>query len=481
MFKFFLIRLIFPILLIFTANISYATYTITPPDVLNFTAVTRGSGLQPEVTITNTGANALQVGDIASSNTVDAPFRVIDTGCANSFIQPGDYCSFVVSFETKIEVLDNPDTQNNEYVAATDLGLHEDDFNIEIVNDGDGNSASHVILLSGDVLEESPEPDILLAFSSVNFGNVDVLEASNDPYYFPPLDSPFYFLLINNGTLELDVSSVTVDGSSDITVLGDCVGVIAPSTRCDFLVEFKPLTIGDKTATISIVSNDPDESTFVIPVRGTATGESDGIDAFIEDAGPNNGDGNFDDIPDSQQSYVATFPDSSSNYVTYRVASNQRVNNLAVLPETDFPELPVAMASGVVDFSIDEIAPGEQLEVGVILPVSVNPGGFYIYAPTVDNVDPHWFSFDPDTETGVIDRGTVTFTASTGSFTRNVLSLIVKDGGRGDADMTVNGVIEITGAVTVKQSSSSGGGPINLWVLLCLVSMLTITRCYPRV
>lgn len=467
MFKLSVIRLFSPLLLVVAVNVCHAAYTVTPD--IDFGTVTIGTGLQPEVTITNTGANVIQLGGIASTNPVSAPFRVIDVGCANSFIQPGDQCSFMVLFEPTEEV------------------TYADSFNIEIISD----SASHVVSLTG---QGGPvgvgESDILVSFSSIDFGEVDVLDAADSPYTYPPVPSFIPVILIENkGTLDLDISSMTVGGAdaAEITVQGDCIGTIKPSISvdpenksCGFLVEFKPLTVGDKNATITFASNDPDEAQFVIPVRATVLGENDGIPAAIEDAGPNGGDANFDITLDSKQSYVATLVDSGGNYVTYQVASGQRFNNMTVLQPGSVPDLPVAMASGVVDFTVDGVAPGSVIEIGVILPQHVKPGGFYLYGATADNTSPHWSSFDFDGTAGAIYWGLVPFeNQSTGElFNRHVLSLYIEDGGHGDADMTVNGVITVTGAASAAPSSSDAGGLLGFWYLLGMFSMLLLHRGY---
>ena len=47
--------------------------------------------------------------------------------------------------------------------------------------------------------------------------------------------------------------------------------------------------------------------------------DNDGVDALIEDAAPNNGDGNDDGMPDSEQSDVASLP-TEDGYVTVEIS-----------------------------------------------------------------------------------------------------------------------------------------------------------------
>ncbi len=79
--------------------------------------------------------------------------------------------------------------------------------------------------------------------------------------------------------------------------------------------------------------------------------ETDGVPASVEDGAPNDGDGNSDGIPDSQQANVASLPNQESGaYVTI------------VSPE----------GTGLVD--VTPIDPPAGLPVGVDFPV-----GFFSY------------------------------------------------------------------------------------------------------
>ena len=237
------------------------------------------------------------------------------------------------------------------------------------------------------------------------------------------------------------------------------------------MIEFKPLTPGIKNAAISITSNDPDESVFNIGIRGTALGEDDGVPAEIEDAGPNNGDGNNDDILDSKQSNVVTLVDSFGGYVTYLTDNTFRFKNMSVLQHTEVPA-DFVIGSGIFDFAVEGLGAGQSIEVGIILPAGMKPSAYYMFGPTADNSDKHWFNFDFDGETGAFILGDVTFTTSSGTkFTRSVLRVIFKDGGRGDTDLTVNGTIAATSAMPVIQDSGSSGS-VSLLQLLCMAFIL---------
>ena len=491
-----MIRLIFSILTLITVNICNATVTIFPPTdygtftitpEIDFGIVPLGFDVQPEVTISNTGASVLQIGSIASAN---LPFKVIDAGCANSFIQPDEQCLFTVQFKPGSEcgtppLTSDPDyftkiTIYNDCISLVPVKIYDDSINVGIGSD----DISYKVLLSGQGGAAQVEPDIQVAFSIVNFGIVDVLENTDSPYIFPPAGSitPVN-IIINIGKSALDIGSVTVTGqdSSEITVLGDCAVVIPPGGSCGIIIEFKPVSSGIKSAAISIASNDLDEPVFDILIRGTAEKEDDGIPAAEEDAGPNNGDGNNDDILDSKQSNVVTLVDSFGSYVTYVSENTFRFKNMSVLQQTEVPA-DFVIGSGIFDFTLEGLGAGQSIEVGVILPAGMIPGAYYMYGPTADNPVDHWFNFDfdSDSETGAFILGDATFTTSSGAtFTRSVLKVIFKDGGRGDTDLTVNGIIAATSAMPI--NSDEGSGSISLLQLLCLTLMLVLARNAARV
>jgi hypothetical protein len=75
----------------------------------------------------------------------------------------------------------------------------------------------------------------------------------------------------------------------------------------------------------------------------------------------------------------------------------------------------------------------------------------------------------------------VTFTTSDGrAFTRNVLKVIHKDGGRGDSDMTENGVVAVTGGMPVALIIDDGSGSISFILLLSIAMLLLVTRTVSR-
>ena len=168
--------------------------------------------------------------------------------------------------------------------------------------------------------------------------------------------------------------------------------------------------------------------------------EEDGILAFVEDGGPNNGDANNDGVPDSEQAHVANFPDL--NTVRLTLESDSATLPLQVVETNAQVGIPgdeirdtLTFTHGFVRFNAcaDTIA-----SVDMVLPVGEVPDTFYLYGPTAANPELTFNEFLFDGETGAEIIG-------------NNVTLHFVDGGRGDADMLENGVITV-----------SPGGPAKL-------------------
>jgi hypothetical protein len=80
------------------------------------------------------------------------------------------------------------------------------------------------------------------------------------------------FIVSNSGTKNLIVGSLTLSGSdaqSFAVVSGQAGFTIAPGASRPLEIRFSPVTPGPKSATLTIPSDDPDESALVISLRGT--------------------------------------------------------------------------------------------------------------------------------------------------------------------------------------------------------------------
>jgi hypothetical protein len=107
----------------------------------------------------------------------------------------------------------------------------------------------------------SNTPNILSTPSSYNFGNVAI---SNTPSQT--------FTISNTGTGNLTIGTITINGpqSSEFSKTGDtCSGqTIASSSTCTVQVKFSPVSVGTKSATMAIPSNDPDQNPLNVSLNG---------------------------------------------------------------------------------------------------------------------------------------------------------------------------------------------------------------------
>jgi hypothetical protein len=104
-------------------------------------------------------------------------------------------------------------------------------------------------------------PDISVSPTSYNFSNVTVKQ----------LSSPATFTIQNNGTGNLKITKLKVIGTDAkmFKIKGGGKKTILSGETYSFTVTFKPSSAGTKSATLQILSNDPDSQTIEIPLAGT--------------------------------------------------------------------------------------------------------------------------------------------------------------------------------------------------------------------
>lgn len=190
-------------------------------------------------------------------------------------------------------------------------------------------------------------------------------------------------------------------------------------------------------------------------------GDGDGIPDAVEDAGPNNGDGNNDKILDSTQDHVTSLRDVRGNYVTVEAISPAHALSSVVFSVglgSNPPAFPswlngLNFTHGFLSYALDGVTPGGPAEVRLILPAGETPVTFVKYGPEPGDATDHFheFLYDPASGTGAEING-------------NIVTLHFVDGGRGDSDLTANGVLIDPGApaLAAPVSSASDGGGCSL-------------------
>jgi len=429
-------------------HISNISSTLQFTSVVNVGEAISGSTVMSDVIIENIGIGDISIGAINDA-TISAPYSISKILCENTTITSTNSCVIQVTFSPL----------SNDYFA--------DSFVLNFTN------PAH----SFDILLTTPAPDIS--------PNHELLDFGFQPVYNPNdgLPEQIVLLLKNKGDRDLIISSVTLTGlnQSEFTFVDNCTtfSPILPSAQCVIPVNFLPDSPGIKNATITIVSNDPDNLTLVIPVMGSSDTDVDGVDSSIENASPNSGDANFDGILDSLQSYAASLT-SNGKYITIVVPVIANLRE--VKPLTIDVQAPLdaneSFELGLYSLVISDIAPGAPIELGYILPENLTVSRYMQYGVTPDNTEPHWydFTFDPDSNLGAKILGIATLNAPDGSTAiRNVMQVSYIDGGIGDDDLTVDGKITISGGIATKINANSSGSH-TFYFLLLTIFVLSTTR-----
>ena len=211
----------------------------------------------------------------------------------------------------------------------------------------------------------------------------------------------------------------------------------------------------DRYVRFRIIDGDGDEASDVrrIEVSLRRDDDGDGADDDVEREAPFDGDGNQDGIPDDQQDRVASIRAEGDRFVTLSASENTSLLDvqLAEMPnQTPSPE-GTTFPVGLVDFRIDGVQSAEATIVTLYLEPGMRANAFYVFGPTPDDPNPHWFPFVYDGETGAKIFG-------------DRIELHYVDGKRGDSDLSENGVISDPGGPAIAENpwqNPTGRGDVN--------------------
>ena len=304
--------------------------------------------------------------------------------------------------------------------------------------------------------------------------------------------------------------SITGEDSEDFTRKLGCTAAenqinLAPRFQCIIEITLDGQSMGSKTATVVFTTNDSENPTLTINLTGNTAKDVDGIPAGIEQQAPNNGDGNNDNITDETQNNVASFiidpniaitmvSDDATLLLNTGLFSDIEpatalldITRLETVP-TQFPN-DVNFNLGVYSYAIkvtENVAEDTQFFVNVAMffPLDVNVEKFYRFGPVPFAAEPQLYDFTFDSTTGLGARllGPVTIESPTGeTITRNLVIINYIDGGLGDDDLTINGIINISAggfssAPPVTNNESSGSGTVSIYYLLTFIALLHLAR-----
>jgi uncharacterized repeat protein (TIGR01451 family) len=126
----------------------------------------------------------------------------------------------------------------------------------------DRNLGNNTVVISTEVVA----PDVAVFPSALNFGSLDIEE---DP---PVVRSLSVGSAGSETLLFLDPGIViSGPGSAELTIIADTgQTTLSPGASRELLVEFAPVTVGNKSSQLIITTNDPDEPTLVVPISAFA-------------------------------------------------------------------------------------------------------------------------------------------------------------------------------------------------------------------
>lgn len=171
-----------------------------------------------------------------------------------------------------------------------------------------------------------------------------------------------------------------------------------------------------------------------VPIQISRDSDGDGVPDEAE-MGPSgtdaNYDGNGDGLPDWKQANVVSF--RSAQGIGYLTASADS-GRFEAAGARQADELRTFIYD-LFAFRLAGLTPGSSAVVKLYLPVGRTASGYKKFGPEPKDRTEHWYEFSDDGTTGYSIAG-------------NVLTLRLKDGARGDDDLTADGVIVDAGGPT---------------------------------
>ena len=416
------------------------------------------------VTVSNASAFTLKVQGVNTA-AVNSPYFIsaADNNCDGITLSVGGSCNFKVEFSAS----------------------QEDAFEDNIVFDfefGDGVGNAKKPLQYAYKLKARAVLSLVQAIS-VTPEAVDFRAVKSDSSKTLSLN------ITNSGTADLTLFAINITGqnANEFSLLHNCndVNPLAPGVSCLVNLTFSPISVASKETAVVITSDDPDSPSVSIPVAGFGDTDTDGVSALIEDAAPNGGDNNTDDVLDSVQNNLASLPGKNNAYYSIKVDDAFVLNDVAAVSDDALidPPTDVQFTLGASGYVVVLNNPGEQATVGIILPSGVLPTAYYMYGVDIEDSkdsSKHWFKY---TRTTILDN--FSFTSPSGAVSRhNLIQITVQDGGPGDFDGAQDGRVTIGPAavgypITSAATDSGSGGSFNIILCILFSSLLILLRSYP--
>jgi Ca2+-binding RTX toxin-like protein len=288
---------------------------------------------------------------------------------------------------------------------------------------------------SGLVLGSTTSQNIILTDNDFPSVNLSVSSNSGSEAGTTIVTVTASSIVLGNQTIGVEIAGTGITtedyslSNSIITIPnGQTTGTITFTIVDDALVE------GTETATLTLTN----------PSSGLVLGSTISQSIILTDndfAPPV--DGNFDGIPDNQQSNIVSILTPNNEYVTFAAPQGQPSANVQAISNPDPATVPpnVDFPLGFFDFNIPQVPLGSSTTLTLFLPQGTTANSYWKYGATPDNTTPHWynFTFDLLTNTGA------TFQDINNDGQSEIILNFV-DGQRGDDDLAADGQIRDPGA-----------------------------------
>jgi hypothetical protein len=187
-----------------------------------------------------------------------------------------------------------------------------------------------------------PTPDIAVSPTSLAFPDTVV----------PQSPAPLDVTVSNNGTADLFISVFSLDDTTNFSISsGTCSVSLAPLSSCVATVTFRPQSVAAFSASLTVVSNDPDTPNTVVPLSGN------GVSTPAPDIDVDRTSITFPDI------VVSPLNESSPEVITISNtgSGNLNIDNIALVNGNDF-----TLDPGSCGTEFFTIIPGANCTVSVV-------------------------------------------------------------------------------------------------------------------
>jgi len=284
-------------------------------------------------------------------------------------------------------------------------------------NPGNLTSASYAAYMSlkskgwtFDVAAPGPDIDVQggNALISIIGDGTNVIKAEDGTDFgtaVPSTSKTHSFTIENNGTQNLDITTISVANTNEYSISGFTSGTINPGSSVIFDITFTPVVESQYDTTIDIVSNEGN-SPFHFNITGEGKAGSPKIEAFGNGVLIVNGDTTPDTADDTDFGQVANNTTKTVTYTIYNTGNvDLNISDIAMGGWEPAPEFTVTSISQALPY---DIIPGGNMTFDVsFAPISTSTYTSYVEITSSDSgANPYRYSIKGEsisTSSGTID------------------------------------------------------------------------------